>query len=103
MSERRTAEQPTRGLMTALWRRKPTADCCMTRVGHSIRSDDYQRLRADHRITCSMSRKQGSCLDGVVVEHLFYIPNAQLMHHPCNLTQGEARESSFEWGEARVA
>ncbi|WP_348239977.1 DDE-type integrase/transposase/recombinase, partial [Salmonella enterica] len=58
MSERLTTELATQALTMALWRRKPTGAL----LHHSDRgiqyaAGDYQRLLAEHGISCSMSRK----------------------------------------------
>lgn len=99
MGERLTAELVTQALTMALWRRKPSGGL----LHHSDRgiqyaAGDYQRLLADHGITCSMSRK-GNCWDNAVVESFFHTLKVELVHHHRYLTRDEARQNIFEWIE----
>ena len=70
MKAEMTAQLVTDALIMAIWRRgKPTA-CCTTRPGIAIYGQQFQRLMADHNITCSMSRA-GNVWDNAAMESFF--------------------------------
>ena len=66
--------------------------------GSQYASEDYQRLLADHEITCSMSRK-GNCYDNAPMESFFATLKKELIHHEDYQTREEARQSIFEYIE----
>ena len=61
MSATMTAQLVTDALMMAIWRRgKPDALLHHSDRGSQYTSEQFQRLMADHSVTCSMSRS-GNC------------------------------------------
>jgi putative transposase len=93
------AELVMEALDTALISRRPGANL----LHHSDRGvqyacDDYQRLLAEHRITCSMSRC-GNCYDNAVVESFFGTLKREFVHEQRWESAGQARSALFEWIE----
>lgn len=73
-------------------------------VAHSDRgsqyaSEHYQRVLAEERIACSMSRR-GNCWDNAPVESFFASLKTELVHHEDYATRDEAKASIFEYIEA---
>jgi putative transposase len=84
----------------ALRRRRPGAGL----LAHSDRgsqyaSEHYQRLLAEHGITCSMSRR-AQCWDNAPVESFFASMKRELVHHERYTTRAQAEASIFEYIEA---
>jgi transposase InsO family protein len=72
-------------------------------VAHSDRgsqyaSEHYQRLLANHGITCSMSRR-GNCWDNAPMESFFASLKKELVHREDYATRAEAKASVFEYVE----
>jgi len=59
---------------------------------------DYQRLLAEHRIECSMSRS-GNCYDNAVTESFFGTLKTELVHDANYPTHEKATQSIFEYIE----
>ena len=71
MSAQMTAQLVTDALMMAIWRRgKPDALLHHSDRGSQYTSEQFQRLMADHGVTCSMSRR-GNCWDNAAMESFF--------------------------------
>jgi putative transposase len=71
MSNTMTARLVTDALMMAIWRRgKPDALLHHSDQGSQYTSEQFQRLMADHGVTCSMSRS-GKVWDNAVMESFF--------------------------------
>ena len=66
--------------------------------GVQYASDDYQRLLADHGLSCSMSGR-GDCWDNAVVESFWGTLKAELVSGERYATRDEARASIFEYIE----
>jgi len=66
--------------------------------GSQYASEHYQRLLAQHGITCSMSRK-GDCWDNAPMESLFASLKKELIHGEDFATRAEARAAVFEYIE----
>jgi putative transposase len=66
--------------------------------GSQYASEHYQRLLAQHGITCSMSRK-GDCWDNAPMESLFASLKKELIHGVDFATRSEARAAVFEYIE----
>jgi transposase InsO family protein len=66
--------------------------------GSQYASTDYQRILADHNITCSMSRK-GNCYDNAVAESFFHSLKAEWVNHHQYLNRTEATSSIFYYIE----
>jgi putative transposase len=86
-------------LEMAVQRRLPGAEL----VAHSDRgsqyaSEHYQRLLAQHGITCSMS-DVGQCWDNAPMESFFASLKKELCHHEDYATREQARASIFEYIE----
>jgi len=65
-----TAQLVTDALMMAIWRRgKPSALLHHSDRGSQYTSEQFERLMADHRVTCSMSRS-GNCWDNAAMAKL---------------------------------
>jgi len=99
MREHLRAELVEEALAMALRSRRPGAGL----VHHSDRGvqyacDDYQRLLAEHGITCSMSRR-GNCYDNAVVESFFGSLKRELMPEDGWASASAARLAVFEWIE----
>jgi putative transposase len=99
IQEHLRAELVAEALQAALTARRPGAGL----LHHSDRGvqyacDDYQRVLAEHGITCSMSRR-GNCYDNAVVESFFGTLKRELVHGQRWETAAEARSALFEWIE----
>ena len=71
MSATMTAQFVTDALIMAIWRRgKPKALLHHSDRGSQYTSEQFQRLMADHGVTCSMSRS-GNCWDNAAMESFF--------------------------------
>jgi transposase InsO family protein len=67
--------------------------------GSQYASEHYQRLLANHGITCSMSRR-ADCWDNAPMESFFASLKKELVHHEHYETRAQARASIFEYIEA---
>ena len=67
--------------------------------GSQYASEHYQRLLAEHGITCSMSGV-AQCWDNAPVESFFASLKRELVHHERYTTREEAKASIFEYVEA---
>jgi transposase InsO family protein len=99
MAARITSRLVVDALAMAVQRRLPQAEV----VAHSDRgsqyaSDHYQRLLAEHGITCSMSRR-ADCWDNAPMESFFASLKKELVHHEDYTTRAQARASLFEYIE----
>ena len=66
-----TTQLVTDALVMAIWRRgKPEAVLHHSDRGSQYTSEPFQRLLADHGVTCSMSRS-GNCWDNAAMESFF--------------------------------
>ena len=71
MNAAMTAQLVTDALVMAIWRRgKPHALLHHSDRGSQYTSEQFQRLMADHGVTCSMSRS-GNCWDNAATESFF--------------------------------
>ena len=99
MAEDMTSRLVVDALEMAVQRRLPGENL----LAHSDRgsqyaSEHYQRLLAQHGITCSMSRK-GDCWDNAPVESFFASLKKELIHGVDFATRAEARAVVFEYIE----
>jgi transposase InsO family protein len=99
MSEHIDQELTLSALRMALQTRQPTAGL----LHHSDRGSQYaaasyQRLLADWKITCSMSRK-GNCWDNAVIESWHRTLKVELIAGQSYATRADARLSIFEYIE----
>jgi putative transposase len=67
--------------------------------GSQYASEHYQRLLAEHGITCSMSGV-AQCWDNAPVESFFASRKRELVHHERYTSRAQAKASIFEYIEA---
>jgi putative transposase len=99
MAERMMSRLVVDALAMAVQRRLPGEGL----LAHSDRgsqyaSEHYQRLLAEHGITCSMSRR-ADCWDNAPMESLFASLKKELTHHEDYETRAQARASIVEYIE----
>lgn len=99
MSERIDAVLVQNAMHSALESRCPATDL----LHHSDRgvqyaSDDFQRLLAQYRVTCSMSRK-GDCWDNAPTESFFGKLKSEWIRETVFTTRDAARQAVFEYIE----
>jgi putative transposase len=94
-----TAQLVTDALMMAIWRRgKPDALLHHSDRGSQYSSQPFQKLTADHGITCSMSRS-GNVWDNAAMESFFSSLKAERTRHKMYRTRDEARADVFDYIE----
>jgi putative transposase len=94
-----TAQLVTDALMMAIWRRgKPDALLHHSDRGSQYSSQPFQKLMADHGITCSMSRS-GNVWDNAAMESFFSSLKAERTRHKMYRTRDEARADVFDYIE----
>jgi putative transposase len=99
MSSTMTAQLVTDALTMALWRRgKPTQLLHHSDQGSQYTSELFQRLLADHGITCSMSRR-GDCWDNAAMESFFSTMKTERTSKRNYTTRDEARADVFDYIE----
>ena len=99
MSARMTAQLVTDALTMAIWRRgNPEALLHHSDRGSQYTSEQFQRLLADHGITCSMSRS-GNVWDNAVMESFFSTLKTERTTRRTYRTRDEARADVFDYVE----
>ena len=99
MSERITDDLTLNALGMALARRRPPQGLLHhSDRGSQYASGDYQKVLAEHRIVCSMSRR-GDCWDNAVAESFFATLKVELVHDATWATRTTARTELFEYLE----
>jgi putative transposase len=99
MSATMTAELVTDALVMAIWRRgKPDALIHHSDRGSQYTSDQFQRLIADHGVTCSMSRS-GNVWDNAAMESFFSSLKTERITRRIYRTRDEARADVFDYIE----
>jgi putative transposase len=99
MSATMTAELVTDALVMAIWRRgKPDALIHHSDRGSQYTSDQFQRLMADHGVTCSMSRS-GNVWDNAAMESFFSSMKTERIARKVYRTRDEARADVFDYIE----
>jgi putative transposase len=99
MSARMTAQLVTDALTMAICRRgKPEALLHHSDRGSQYTSEQFQRLLADHGITCSMSRA-GNVWDNAVMESFFSSLKTEWTTRRTYRTRDEARADVFDYVE----
>jgi putative transposase len=99
MSATMTAELVTDALVMAIWRRgKPDALIHHSDRGSQYTSDQFQRLLADHGVTCSMSRS-GNVWDNAAMESFFSSLKTERIARRIYRTRDEARADVFDYIE----
>ena len=99
MSASMTAQLVTDALVMAIWRRgKPRALLHHSDRGSQYTSEQFQRLMADHGVTCSMSRS-GNCWDNAAMESFFSSLKTERIARKTYRTRNDARADVFDYIE----
>jgi len=99
MSATMTAQFVTDALLMAIWRRgKPDALLHHSDRGSQYTSEQFQRLMADHGVTCSMSRA-GNCWDNAAMESFFSSLKTERVARKTYRTRDEAKADVFDYIE----
>jgi putative transposase len=99
MSASMTAQLVTDALTMAIWRRgKPEALLHHSDRGSQYTSEQFQRLLADHGITCSMSRS-GNVWDNAAMESFFSSLKTERTARTTYRTRDQARADVFDYVE----
>jgi len=99
MSATMTAQLVTDALVMAIWRRgKPDALLHHSDRGSQYTSEQFQRLMADHGVTCSMSRA-GNCWDNAAMESFFSSLKTERTARKTYRTRNQAKADVFDYIE----
>ncbi|MGC4411321.1 IS3 family transposase (plasmid) [Rhizobium rosettiformans] len=99
MSTNMTAQLVTDALIMAIWRRgKPDALLHHSDQGSQYTSEQFQRLMADHGITCSMSRS-GNVWDNAAMESFFSSLKTERTARKVYRTRDDAKADVFDYIE----
>lgn len=99
MSASMTAQLVADALMMAIWRRgKPDALLHHSDQGSQYTSEQFQRLLADHGVTCSMSRA-GNVWDNAAMESFFSSLKIERTGRKTYRTRDEAKADVFDYIE----
>ncbi|MCD0257995.1 DDE-type integrase/transposase/recombinase [Xanthomonas melonis] len=86
-------------LLSAVWRRKPSAGCLVHSDQKSVyTSDDWHSFLASHGLVCSMSRP-GNCHDNAPVESFFGLLKRERIRRRIYPTKDAARAEVFDYIE----
>ena len=99
MKAEMTAQLVTDALITAIWRRgRPDSLLHHSDQGSQYTSEQFQRLMADHGITCSMSRS-GNVWDNAAMESFFSSLKTERTARKVYRTRDDARADVFDYIE----
>jgi putative transposase len=99
MSATRTAQLVTDALVMAIWRRgTPTTVLHHSDRGSQYTSEPFQRLLADHGVTCSMSRA-GNVWDNAAMESFFSSLKTERTAAKTYRTRAQAKADVFDYIE----
>lgn len=99
MKAQMTAQLVTDALIMAIWRRgKPDSLLHHSDHGSQYTSEQFQRLMADHGITCSMSRS-GNVWDNAAMESFFSSLKTERTARKVYRTRDDARADVFDYIE----
>ena len=99
MSATITAQLVTDALVMAIWRRgKPRSLLHHSDRGAQYTSEQFQRLMADHSVTCSMSRS-GNCWDNAAMESFFSSLKTERTARKTYRTRDDAKADVFDYIE----
>lgn len=99
MKAEMTAQLVTDALIMAIWRRgKPDRLLHHSDQGSQYTSEQFQRLMADHGITCSMSRS-GNVWDNAAMESFFSSLKTERTARKVYRTRDDARVDVFDYIE----
>ncbi len=99
MSATMVAQLVTDALVMAIWRRgKPDALLHHSDQGSQYTSEQFQRLMADHGVTCSMSRS-GNVWDNAAMESFFSSLKTERTARKTYRTRDDAKADVFDYIE----
>lgn len=99
MSDQMTSQMVTDALIMAIWRRgRPQELLHHSDQGSQYTSEPFQRLMADHGITCSMSRS-GNVWDNAAMESFFSSLKTERIKRKTYRTRKQARADVFDYIE----
>jgi len=99
MSATMTSQLVTDALIMAIWRRgKPDSLLHHSDQGSQYSSEQFQRLMADHGITCSMSRS-GNVWDNAAMESFFSSLKTERCARKVYRTRDDAKADVFDYIE----
>jgi putative transposase len=99
MSATMTAQMVTDALIMAIWRRgKPDTLLHHSDRGSQYTSEQFQRLMADHSVTCSMSRA-GNVWDNAAMESFFSSLKTERTARKTYRTRDQAKADVFDYIE----
>ena len=99
MKAEMTAQLVTDALLMAIWRRgKPISLLHHSDQGSQYTSEQFQRLMADHGITCSMSRS-GNVWDNAAMESFFSSLKTERCARKVYRTRDDAKADVFDYIE----
>jgi putative transposase len=99
MSATMAAQLVTDALVMAIWRRgRPKALLHHSDRGSQYSSEGFQRLMADHGVTCSMSRS-GNVWDNAAMESFFSSLKTERLARKIYRTRDAARAEVFDYIE----
>lgn len=99
MSDQMTSQMVTDALIMAIWRRgRPQELLHHSDQGSQYTSEPFQRLMADHGITCSMSRS-GNVWDNAAMESFFSSLKTERVRRRTYRTRKQARVDVFDYIE----
>jgi putative transposase len=99
MKAEMTAQLVTDALIMAIWRRgKPDALLHHSDQGSQYASEQFQKLMADNRVACSMSRS-GNVWDNAAMESFFSSLKTERIRGKVYRTRDEARADVFDYIE----
>ena len=89
----------TDALVMAIWRRdKPEAVLHHSDLGSQYTSEPFQRLLANHGVTCSMSQA-GNCWDNAAMESFFFSLKTERTANKTYRTRDQAKADVFDYIE----
>jgi putative transposase len=99
MHSQMTAQLVTDAMLMAIWRRGPE-DALLhhSDQGSQCSSEQFQRLLADHGVTCSMSRS-GDCWDNAAMESFFSTLKIERTNRTDYQTRNQARTDVVDYIE----
>ena len=93
-----TAQLVTDALIMAIWRQGRLDALHHSDCGSQYTSEQFQRLMADHGVTCSMSRS-GNVWDNAAMEIFFSSLQTERTARKTYRTRGQARADVFDYIE----
>ena len=99
MHAQMTAQLVTDAMLMAIWRRGPkNALLHHSDQGSQYTSEQFQKLLADHGVTCSMSRS-GDCWDNAAMESFFSTLKIERTNRTAYRNRDEAKADGFDYLE----